>query len=125
MKHAQTCADSSEVSHVVALANLYDKSGDATSAALNHRRAVEMCQQQNRHISEWAKSAVFAAEHEIDLAIAARSGATGAKTASAATKEGGDLQRAKALLDPVAASNAAEGSVAIDLLRKLKSLSAF
>ncbi|KAG8886057.1 Anaphase-promoting complex subunit 23 [Tulasnella sp. 331] len=128
MKRAQTCADSSEVSHVVALANLYDKSGDATSAALNHRRAVEMCQQQNRHIGEWAKSAVYAAEHEINLAIAARGGtstANGAKIVADAIKEGADLQRAKALLDPVAASNAAEGTVAIDLLRKLKSLGAF
>ncbi|KAG9039771.1 Anaphase-promoting complex subunit 23 [Tulasnella sp. JGI-2019a] len=127
MKRAQTCADSSEVSHVVALASLYDKSGDATSAALNHRRAVEMCQKQNRHIGEWAKSAVYAAEHEINLAIAARGGTStpaGAKIVADAIKEGADLQRARMLLEPVAASNAAEGTVAIELLRKLKSLGA-
>ncbi|KAG8899319.1 Anaphase-promoting complex subunit 23 [Tulasnella sp. 403] len=116
MKRAQLCADSSETNHYVFLASLYDKIGDRATAAMYHRRCVEICEKQGKHLGEYSKSCVFAAEYEINLAVMRGPGT------SRLDIEEPDLLRAKRLLEPVASSNVEDAPAANDLLRKLKSL---
>ncbi|KAG8967730.1 Anaphase-promoting complex subunit 23 [Tulasnella sp. 419] len=110
MKRAQMSADPSEISHFIAIATLYDKVGDMASAATHHRRCIEICRKQGRHLQEYAKSCIYVAEYEINLYT------TNGPSSNA------DLKGARALLEEVSESNVEEVSLAADLLRKLRGL---
>ena len=108
-------SDPAETALLVALANLYDKVGDRTSAASYHRKCIEISQKQHRHLSDYAKSCVYAAEYEIStyLGYAAEPRHIG---------DPPDLARARAYLEPIASSNVEEVQIAAELLRKIKNI---
>lgn len=114
MNRALLCSDGSEMIHHVFLASLYEKIGQLGTSAMHHRRCVEIGQKEGRHLGDYAKSAVIAAQYDIELA-----------TPVEPIPEGGevpDLERARMLLEPVAASNVEDAAAAQELLRKLKVL---
>lgn len=115
MKRAQLCADSSETTHYVILASLYEKIGDNATAAMYYRKCVEICQKQGKHLGDYAKSAVSAGRYEVELATARLPGAPRAPGG-----EEPDLNRAKMLLEPVALSNVEEAAQAQELMRRLR-----
>lgn len=116
MKRAQLCADSSETaSCLLFLADLYAKIGDIATAATYHRQCVDVSQKLGKHLGEYAKSSIFAARYEIDLA--ANRG-----QASMPSTEVPNLQRAKQLLEPFAGANVEETPAAEELNRRLRQL---
>lgn len=113
MKRALLCSEGTETAPLVTLASFYEKVGDNTTAASYHRQCVELSQAQGKHLSDYAKSSIFAARYEIDLMTAGSNSTIGEKA---------DLVRAKALLEPVATSNVEEAPTAQELLRKIRTL---
>ncbi|KAG9009733.1 Anaphase-promoting complex subunit 23 [Tulasnella sp. 427] len=115
MKRAQLCADTTETSHFLFLAALYEKIGDIATAAMYHRQCVEVSQKLGKHLGEYSKSCIFAARYEIDLA--ANRGVM-----PTPNTEVPDLQRAKQLLEPFIGANVEETPVAEDLSRRLRQM---
>ncbi|THU95653.1 TPR-like protein [Dendrothele bispora CBS 962.96] len=82
-----------------ALARIYRNLGEHAEAVGYHRRIVEVCQADERHIAEYAKSSLEVAEYELN--------------------SGGNLQLARELLQRVAKSNVEEVVRATDMLKSV------
>jgi anaphase-promoting complex subunit 8 len=115
MKRAQMGSDPAETAVLVALANLYDKIGDITTAASYHRKCIEISQKQNRHLGDYAKSCVYVAQHEYNSYI-------GYVAEARPIDDPPDLAKAKAYLEPIVTSNVEEVQVATELLRKIRAI---
>ncbi|KAF5368504.1 hypothetical protein D9758_002193 [Tetrapyrgos nigripes] len=83
-----------------ALARIYRNLGEQSEAVAYHRRIVEVCQAEVRHIAEYAKSSLEVADYEL-------------------RSPNGNLQIARELLQQVAESNVEEVVRAAEMLKEV------
>ena len=102
-KRALLGSDARETLLNLKIAGLHDLLEERAEAAAYHRRCVELGTAEGRPVSEFAKSCMYVARYHLFWG-------------------GGDLKMAREYSEKVAGSNVEESTVALEYLRKLRTM---